>query len=118
MMRKVTLPSEAKESEEEINSFVKYFSFLMTFYNKFLSTFDKITICHNIPSKDLEALGGEKEYKDKIKCFLWVVYISFRKAVFKNSMDTIGNTCLLALVFGYFIEKIYDQEKITSIYAP
>lgn len=90
----------------------------MTFYNKFLTTFDKITICHNISSKDLESLGGEKEYNDKIKYFLWVVYISFRKIVFKNSMDTIGNTCLLACLFSYFVKKIYDQEKITSIYAP
>jgi hypothetical protein len=33
-------------------------------------------------------------------------------------MDTIGNTCLLACLFSYFIAKIYNQEKITSIYAP
>lgn len=58
MMRTVTLPNQAKQSEEEINFFMKYFSFVMTFYNKFLITFDKITICHNIHNKDLEGLGG------------------------------------------------------------
>lgn len=118
MMRIVTLPPEAKQSEDEINGFMKYFSFVMTFYNKYLSTFDKITICHNINAKDLQSIGGEKEYKEKIKYFLWVVFITFRKVAFKNRMDTIGNTCLLACLFSYFISEIYKQQKITSVYAP
>ena len=89
----------------------------MTFYNKFLSTFDKITICHNIHEKDLESFGGEKEYLDSIKYLLWVVYVIFRKNVFKNNIDTIANTCLLASVFSYFVSQIYKQDKITAVYS-
>lgn len=89
----------------------------MTFYNKFLSTFEKITICHNIHEKDLENVGGEKEYFDSIKYLLWEVYVMFRKNVLKSSTDTIANTCLLACVFSYFVNEIYKQEKITAIYS-
>jgi hypothetical protein len=96
---------------------MKYFSFVMTFYNKFLSTFDKITICHNIHEKDLDIFGGEKEYLDSIKYLLWVVFAIFRKNVFKNNIDTIANTCLLASVFSYFVSEIYKQDKITAVYS-
>lgn len=41
----------------------------------------------------------------------------FRKNVFKNSTDTIANTCLLACVFSYFVSEVYKQEKITAVYS-
>ena len=97
---------------------MKYFSFVMTFYNKFLSTFEKINICHNIHAKDMEWIGGEIEYKNSIKYLLWGIYICFRKNKLISKMDTIANTCLLACLFSYFVKEIYKQDKVTSIYSP
>ncbi len=48
MVRTITIPENAKHIEGEINSFMKYFSFVMTFYNKMSSTFDKIIFRSNL----------------------------------------------------------------------
>lgn len=88
MLKVITI--EDQTVEQEIDTCLKKFKFTLTFYNKFISTFKKISPVPSDPSL--------------MQSLLWLVFISGKQWL-KNDTDLIASTCLIASTFIYYARE-------------
>ena len=49
---------------------------------------------------------------------VWLVFINFRRQGLGRQLDTIGNTCAIAMIIVYYVTQMYRTHKVMAIYAP
>lgn len=91
--KKVTIADE--EISNDIASIIKEISFLITFYNKFDKTLQKLDLKERVN----ESYGYSKTFVS----LLWLLYAESKNRLLNRSLDLIENTCMLAQTIAYML---------------